>query len=243
MAVLEADGWVCQICGIPTPREKRGTQEPDAPTIDHIVPLSAGGAHSYANVQCACLRCNTRKGARTEREFGSIMGRRGPPPKSRAVKKAQGTYRKDRDTAAESAAAALPPGAPTMPTDLDEIARRRWIEIVPELLKAETLANIDGGAVEAYCRSFSRWSRLEAAAAEKPMIKTPFGLKANPAGAEARKVHKEIIQPLELALGLHYAARTRVKMPSKAKDADPVEEELFGPLKAIAGGKAEPEPA
>jgi 5-methylcytosine-specific restriction endonuclease McrA len=29
-----------------------------APTLDHIVPLSKGGSHTYDNLQCACFRCN-----------------------------------------------------------------------------------------------------------------------------------------------------------------------------------------
>jgi hypothetical protein len=103
---------------------------------------------------------------------------------------------------------------------------------------------VDGGALEAYCRSFARWSVLEEEAAKTPMIKTPFGKKMNPASAEARKLHKEVVQPLEIALGLHYAARSRVKAPEKPK-TDPAADFLFkkgGPpdLKSIPGGRAEP---
>ena len=36
---------------------------PHSATLDHIVPLAAGGAHSYANVQCAHFICNSVKGA------------------------------------------------------------------------------------------------------------------------------------------------------------------------------------
>ena len=61
-AVFDRDGWHCQICGVATPRDKRGTYEPDAPELDHIIPLAAGGSHTYANTQCACRRCNGAKG-------------------------------------------------------------------------------------------------------------------------------------------------------------------------------------
>ncbi len=37
-------------------------------SIDHIVPLSKGGKHSYANTQPAHLKCNIKKGARLLRE-------------------------------------------------------------------------------------------------------------------------------------------------------------------------------
>ena len=59
--VFERDGWICQICGCDT-RDKRNPA-PDSPTIDHIVPISRGGPHSYANTQCLCRRCNRLKGA------------------------------------------------------------------------------------------------------------------------------------------------------------------------------------
>ncbi len=31
-------------------------------TIDHVVPISKGGAHSYSNVRICCLPCNQKKG-------------------------------------------------------------------------------------------------------------------------------------------------------------------------------------
>lgn len=62
--VFERDGWRCQICGKPTPRSRRGTLHPNAPELDHIVPISKGGPHAYANTQCACRACNIEKGDR-----------------------------------------------------------------------------------------------------------------------------------------------------------------------------------
>jgi 5-methylcytosine-specific restriction endonuclease McrA len=59
--VLERDNWTCMICGAPTPRHLRGTYEPNAPEVDHIIPVSKGGEHSYRNTQCACRRCNGLK--------------------------------------------------------------------------------------------------------------------------------------------------------------------------------------
>lgn len=63
VAVFERDAWRCQICGRKTLQSKRGTTHPMAPELDHIVPLSRGGDHSYANTQCACRACNAAKGA------------------------------------------------------------------------------------------------------------------------------------------------------------------------------------
>lgn len=63
LKVLTRDGWRCQICGKHTPKELRGTCHPDAPEVDHVIPLAAGGEHTYRNTQCACRACNHAKGA------------------------------------------------------------------------------------------------------------------------------------------------------------------------------------
>ena len=68
--ILERDKWTCYLCGQPTPPKLRGTYEPNAPEIDHIVPLSKGGAHIKENVACICRRCNGEKGNRTLGEMG-----------------------------------------------------------------------------------------------------------------------------------------------------------------------------
>lgn len=70
LAVFARDGWKCRLCGKRTPIELRGTQSRRAPELDHILPLSVGGKHEWANVQCACRECNSRKGARP---MGQLM--------------------------------------------------------------------------------------------------------------------------------------------------------------------------
>lgn len=63
IAILNRDGWRCQLCGVKTPKTKRGGFEDDAPEVDHIISLADGGAHAPHNLQCACRRCNLMKGA------------------------------------------------------------------------------------------------------------------------------------------------------------------------------------
>lgn len=68
--VLCRDNWRCQMCGVHTPERLRGTCDPRAPELDHVIPLALGGAHSWGNVQCACRQCNQRKGARAIGQLG-----------------------------------------------------------------------------------------------------------------------------------------------------------------------------
>lgn len=68
--ILERDGWRCKLCGVRTPRSKRGTYADDAPEIDHIIPIAEGGDHAEYNVQCLCRRCNAEKGARALGQLG-----------------------------------------------------------------------------------------------------------------------------------------------------------------------------
>jgi 5-methylcytosine-specific restriction endonuclease McrA len=63
LVVFERDNWICQLCGEPVDRSA-SYPDPRTPSVDHRVPLSKGGAHSYENCQTACLLCNVQKGAR-----------------------------------------------------------------------------------------------------------------------------------------------------------------------------------
>jgi len=53
--VLRRDEYRCQYCG----------QRMGRLTIDHVVPRSRGGVHSWKNLVAACPQCNRRKGGRT----------------------------------------------------------------------------------------------------------------------------------------------------------------------------------
>ncbi|MFE3429810.1 HNH endonuclease [Streptomyces sp. NPDC059171] len=58
--VYERDQWTCQLCREPVARDQV-VPHPQAPTIDHIIPLARGGTHEPANVQLAHYWCNTIK--------------------------------------------------------------------------------------------------------------------------------------------------------------------------------------
>ncbi len=57
-AVFARDGWTCQYCGGP------------AENVDHVVPRSRGGVHSWENVVAACRSCNSKKENRLLHEAG-----------------------------------------------------------------------------------------------------------------------------------------------------------------------------
>jgi 5-methylcytosine-specific restriction endonuclease McrA len=52
--VLRRDEYTCQYCGQKVPYL----------TIDHVIPRSLGGRHSWQNLVAACPSCNHRKGGR-----------------------------------------------------------------------------------------------------------------------------------------------------------------------------------
>jgi len=68
-AVFARDDHRCQYCG------------GFADSIDHVVPRSRGGQHSWENVAAACRPCNLRKRDRTPNEAG--MNLRRPPRQPR----------------------------------------------------------------------------------------------------------------------------------------------------------------
>jgi hypothetical protein len=60
MRIFERDGWRCQLCHRLVRRDVLPTHGM-APTLDHILPVSAGGAHEALNVQTAHFICNARR--------------------------------------------------------------------------------------------------------------------------------------------------------------------------------------
>ena len=70
--IFYRDRCNCQYCGKLFPQKQLH--------LDHVVPLSRGGASSWDNVVCACIACNTKKGARTPLQAGMQLIRRPKKP-------------------------------------------------------------------------------------------------------------------------------------------------------------------
>lgn len=65
LEVRSAERVSCYWCGRLVPKSKR--------RIDHIIPLDKGGADDVRNLCCACVGCNSQKGAKLPHEFSGQL--------------------------------------------------------------------------------------------------------------------------------------------------------------------------
>jgi 5-methylcytosine-specific restriction endonuclease McrA len=68
-AVFGRDGHRCQYCGGP------------AESLDHVLPRSRGGDHTWENVVACCRPCNISKGDRLPVEAGFRLNTKPGPPR------------------------------------------------------------------------------------------------------------------------------------------------------------------
>lgn len=66
MVLIDRDRGRCGICHLQV--------EPGEQSIDHILPITQGGEHSYANTQLAHRRCNQQKGNRGHSQLRMLGG-------------------------------------------------------------------------------------------------------------------------------------------------------------------------
>lgn len=71
LALRKRDGKRCHFCKVtmsfkPVPN---GGYRPKRATLEHLMPLSRGGTHTWANVVLACWQCNVRKNNSTDGEW------------------------------------------------------------------------------------------------------------------------------------------------------------------------------
>lgn len=67
-AVFVRDNFECQYCGRP------------AQNVDHVIPRSRGGGHTWENVVAACRPCNSRKENRAPSDVGMHLRHTPRPP-------------------------------------------------------------------------------------------------------------------------------------------------------------------
>lgn len=59
------DKGVCGICVRAVPFSEA--------SVDHVIPISRGGQHSWDNVRLTHIRCNMRKGSRLDSELPGLV--------------------------------------------------------------------------------------------------------------------------------------------------------------------------
>lgn len=89
--VLRRDKSACQYCG--------STKKL---TLDHVIPRSKGGKHSWDNVVIACSPCNSRKGDRTPAQAGLVLHTKPKTPIHPAVAFAEQFWREQQVNLASS---------------------------------------------------------------------------------------------------------------------------------------------
>ena len=63
--VFMRDSYTCQYCAQRFVRAQLN--------LDHVMPRSRGGPHTWKNVVTSCIPCNSRKGSQTPEEAGSYL--------------------------------------------------------------------------------------------------------------------------------------------------------------------------
>jgi len=58
--LAQRDGWSCSYCNVKLSVDGDGEQ----PTLDHVIPLSRGGARLNDNLVLSCAACNVAKGSK-----------------------------------------------------------------------------------------------------------------------------------------------------------------------------------
>ena len=71
--IFDRDAWVCQLCNGNIPKTAK-SPHPMSASVDHIIPLDAGGSDSPENVQATHLRCNIAKGVKPMGEQLRLVG-------------------------------------------------------------------------------------------------------------------------------------------------------------------------
>ena len=71
--VFTRDGWRCGICAKKVDKRLKAPH-PMAASLDHIVPMSHGGGHTYINTQCAHHLCNSLKSDRHAGDQLALIG-------------------------------------------------------------------------------------------------------------------------------------------------------------------------
>jgi Tfp pilus tip-associated adhesin PilY1 len=90
-AVIRRDGSICVWCSMSLTRKSL--------TVDHVLPVSAGGSNWRGNLLAACLTCNGTRGSRPVGEWAEICRAQGHAVQEQALAAALERVKDPRATA------------------------------------------------------------------------------------------------------------------------------------------------
>ena len=145
--------------------------------------------------------------------------------KPQALKKLQGTYRKDRDGGADDA---LSKKKPTCPSWLDKEAKAEWRRVVNDLFDAGLLRNVDKTALASYCQLYSTWKEASLLVQEKGLIiKTTNGnIIPSPALGIANVAQRDMMKALK-EFGMTPSSRARLEPDKPEEKEESLDAQLF----------------
>lgn len=116
------------------------------------------------------------------------------------------------------------------PAWLDQIAKKEWKRVVPQLLKIEVVGNLDFSSIAGYCAAFSAYRRVTETLKDQPFIVlSPDGRPIeNPLIKTQRDAAGEMRKFADMA-GLSISARLKASATKTNKIEDEIKED-FGDI-------------
>jgi len=146
------------------------------------------------------------------------MGVRGPAPKPDEVKRLEGNkgHEKNRKRPPK-----FSPKVPACPDWLDDLARKEWARIGPELGNLAMLTAGDLAAFACYCKAYSDLQQAEAVIQEKGHVfETATGyVMPRPEVAMANTAMKQV-KDFAIQFGFTPSARSRIDLTPKDDGGD-----------------------
>jgi P27 family predicted phage terminase small subunit len=159
------------------------------------------------------------------------MAGRGFPPKPTRLKILSGEKHKDRINTREPQPRA---GIPSMPSWLSTEAKVEWRRIVPELKRLQLITLIDRTALAAYCQAHAELARATKLIDKDGLLLTidMFSRNGELLGQRvvpnpAIKLQRDAFQRVKQFIaefGLTPSSRSRIQVPMKAEETDPLQE-------------------
>jgi P27 family predicted phage terminase small subunit len=120
-------------------------------------------------------------------------------------------------------------GIPECPSWLDDVAKAKWAELVPELDRLTLLTVLDGDVLAAYCVAWSELHHATALLAKEGRTCTggSGGLKSHPAISMQRTALRAVKEFAAL-FGLDPASRQRLETHEATEEEDAMDAFLSG---------------